>query len=176
MTNVSNHQNQGYTLVELIIYLAIMSTLMVSFIYYTISITTTRAKSNTIQEVQANARTALEVISNAVRDASGVNLGASTFDVDPGVLSLVNDDPAKNPTIISLDQDDGTLQIKEGASPTLNVTSGLVKVTNLAFSHENPLDEHGNIKLQMTIDHSATTGGVEYDYAYDLETSINLRK
>ena len=64
----------AFTLIELIIYLAIISGIAVSFVYFSISITNTRAKTYVVQEVHANARTALELIAQRIRASQGVNL------------------------------------------------------------------------------------------------------
>ena len=139
------------------------------------SISNSRNKNYVVQEVQANARVALDIIGQRVRAASGVNIGSSTFGSDPGVLSLVMTDGAKNPTIINLDQDDGVLQITEGLSGAVSLTSDEVKITNLVFTNLTPSGERENIKVEMTVEY-ASAEDVEFSYSQSYQTAVSLRQ
>ncbi len=84
-------KNKGFTLVELIIYIAIISIVVVGFITFTLSIINSRNKNYVVQEVQANTRTAFKLISQEILLAEGVNIGSSVFDSDPGGSFFSND-------------------------------------------------------------------------------------
>ena len=136
------YNKAGYTIVELIIYIALIGTLVSGIVLYSLSVTSARNKNYVAQEVQANGRFVLDVIGQRIRAATGVNAGSSTFDFDPGVLSLSMSDSGKDPTIIDLTANDGQLQITEGVSSAVSLTSDEVKVTNLVFTNKsniNPL-------------------------------------
>ncbi|MCA9397988.1 type II secretion system protein, partial [candidate division WWE3 bacterium] len=105
----------GFTFIELIIYLAIVSSVLTSMILFSLRIMETRTKTKVIQEVQANTRVAIDTVSYLLRTADGVNVGSSSFDNDPGVLSLSTINPSTNPTIIALDQDNGSLTVTKGS-------------------------------------------------------------
>ena len=98
------------------------------------------------------------------------------FGADPGVLSLVMDDVNKNPTIINLNQDDGSLQITEGAGTAMAVTSKKVKVKNLVFTDLSLASSTKNIKINMTIDYNNVNQDVKYNYSDDLETAVSFRR
>ena len=168
-------KNKGSTLVEILIYVAILGMVISSFIYFAVSISDSRGKVYVEQEVQANSRVALNLITQKILSANGVNVGSSVFDLDPGSLSLSMADGAKNPTIISLTADDGQVQIQEGLSGAVSITSDEVRVTNLVFTNLTSTSDKPNIKIELTVEY-IVTGDVIYEYTYSLETAISLRQ
>lgn len=170
------YKSRGFTLVETIIYIAIIGFVATSFIYFGVAISDYRAKAYVVQEAQTNLRMALDVISKKIRSANDVNIEQSIFDADPGVLSLSMDDVDKNPTVISLDQDDGILQITEGTSSPVAIISNEVKVSNLVFKNLTSTSSIENIGAEITLDYNNYGQDVEYNYTEDIETSVSLRR
>lgn len=166
----------GFTLIELLIYIAIVGAVAVTFVNFSVSISNSGNKSFVVQEVHGNGRVALDLISQRIRAATGVNTGSSTFNSDPGVLSLEMADAAKNPTIINLTADDGVLQIKEGASSAIAITSDEVKITNLVFTNLTPTGARENIRIQLTVGYNNSSGDVEYTYSKSFQTAVSLRQ
>ncbi len=111
-----NPGSRGFTLIETIIYIAILGMIASAFIFFSVSVSNSRDKTYVVQEVQANARMALELISQKIRSANGVNLESSIFESNPGRLSLSMASSSLNPTIIDLSRDNGNLRIIQGTS------------------------------------------------------------
>lgn len=170
--NINKYQD-GFTLIELILYLAIISGIAVAFVYYSISITNTRAKTYVVQEVHANARTALDIISYRIKAANGVNSplnGASGSS-----LSLAMADVAKNPTVFDLDINQ-VLRITEGLGSSVPVTSDEVRVTSLTFTNLTSTSARGNVRVQMTMGYDNPSGGVHYTYSRTFQTTVSVRQ
>ncbi|MFH1661924.1 MAG: hypothetical protein ABIA02_02415 [Candidatus Falkowbacteria bacterium] len=104
------------------------------------------------------------------------NTGESTFDSDPGVLSLSMADASKNPTIINLTADNGQIQIKEGSTDEVLITSNEVKITNLVFTDLTGTSDKENIRVQITVEFNNLGTDIDYDYSQSLQTSISLRQ
>lgn len=166
--------NKGFTLVEMLIYMAIIGLVVVGFVNFSLSISSSRDKTYVVQEVQANSRLAFNLISQKIKLSTGVNTTTSTFLTDPGVLSLVMASSTINPTIINLDQDDGILQITEGVADPIAITSNEVKVTNLVFTNLTSDDNRENIKINFTIEYQGDSA--EYNYSQDVQTSVTSRQ
>lgn len=164
---------KGFTLVETLIYVTIIGVVVSSFISFGVSISNSRNKTYVVEEVQANARVAFELISRTIRSASGVNISTSIFNTDPGVLSLSMDNSLKNPTIIKLDQDNGVLQIQEGLNPPVAFTSNEVKISNLVFSNLSSGNRE-NISIDMTVEYSNNLS-TDFSYTKSLKTSASIR-
>jgi len=165
----------GFTLVETLVYISLVGGAMISFINFTISISNSRNKVYVEQEVQANARMALNLISQTIKSAASVNVASSTFSVDPGVLSLSMNEAAGNPIIINLTEDDGLLQIKKGVSPEILITGDEIKITNLVFTDLTASSTKENIKIEITLEYMEDES-VFYKYSTDLQTSVSLRQ
>ncbi len=167
-------EERGFTLVEMLIYIAIFAVAISSFVFLGVTISESRNESYVVQEVQANNRMALDIISQKIRQATSVNIGSSTFGSDPGVLSLAMAEAGSDPTLINLDQDDGTLRITEGASSPVNVTSKQVTVKSLIFTNLTD-GERENIKIEMTVEYK-NSGDVEYIYSQSVQTAVSVRQ
>lgn len=175
MLKKKTKNQKGFTLIETIIYIAIIGTVIAVFVDFSLSVSSSRNKVYSAQEVHANAREILSLITTKVHEADNINIGASTFGADPGVLSLAMTDPAKNPTIIFLNQDDGQLQITEGLDPVINISSDEVKVKNLVFSNLSPSTKRENVKIDLTIEYNGSED-VDFNYSRSFQTSASIRK
>lgn len=167
---------QGFSLIELILYVALVSGMVLGFLSLSISVISARNKTYTTQEVRANMQFALEVISDRIRSASGVNTGTSTFATDPGVLSLSMSTPALNPTIIQLNANDGKIQITEGASGTTFLTTDRVKVTNLVFTNLTGTSDHENIGIDVTIEYNGQANDAVFSATQSISTAVSVRQ
>ena len=165
----------GFTLIEMIIYVAIIGGVIASFVSYSLSIGESRNKSYVAQEVHANSRLALDVVTNSIRSANGINVGASTFDADPGILSLSMANLTLNPTIIDLSADDGILRITQGANAPIEITNPNVKVTNLIFENLTSTGGKASIGIDLTIDYANSAGDKGFEYHQDLHTAVTIR-
>lgn len=166
---------EGFTLIEVLIYVALMGMAVSSFVYLSVTVSASRSKTTVTQEVQANTRVALDLISQQIRAATGINSGASVFDADPGVLSLAMADSGSNPTVIDLSADDGVLQITRGAGPSLAVTSDEVRVTNLVFTNLTD-GERENVRVEITVAYANDSGDVLFTSSQSLQTSVSVRQ
>ena len=171
----NNKLGKGFTLVELLIYIAILGLVIVGIIYFVISITNSRSKNYVVEEVHENARTAMDTIAQTIRSANGINTGQSIFESDPGELSLATTDAQKNPTIINLDQDDGVLLIKEGAASEVAITSDNIKITRLVFYNITGNSSRENIYIELEVSYS-DGDQIVYNYTTNLKTSASVRE
>mgnify|MGYP001609809147 CR=1 FL=1 len=162
----------GFTLVEFIIYIAILGLMVVGLVLFALSMISVRTKVYTSQNVQANARIALDIISQKIHSAQSINIGASTFGVDPGTLSL---QIAGVPTVINLDANDGRLQIKEGAAAPVYLTDREVQITNLVFTNLTQANEREHIRIDLTVRYANPTS-VDYSYSWSGRTAASLRQ
>jgi prepilin-type N-terminal cleavage/methylation domain-containing protein len=169
------HSNQnGFTLIELIIYVAVVGMVLVAFVGYSINVLQSKQKTNNQLEAQFNARFTLQRITQEIREASGVNTGDSIFGADPGRLSLVKYTAAKNPTIIDLTADDGEVQIQYGASAAESITTDQVQITNLTFNNVSGPAGKKAIQIQLTV--KIDNADVFYQTEVTLDSTVNLRK
>lgn len=172
---IKKNKNSGFTLIETLIYIAIIGGVVAAFVSFSISITNSRNKTYVVQEVQANTRVALDLITQKIQSASGINIVSSTFDTDPGILSLSMTSSTLNPTIIGLSANDGLLEIKQGNTASTTIISDEVFVSNLIFTNLTASSTRENIRVNMTINFVSSTD-VEFNYDQSIQTSVSLRQ
>ena len=165
---------KGYTLIEVIIYLGIVSMVIVAFIVFVFSISDPSSKTYVVSEVQANMRIASNLIAQKIRASTGINIASSTFDVDPGVLSLQMASSTLNPTVFSLSADNGILQITQGAGSPIDITSDEVRVVNLIFRDYTLSNERENIRVEIEMEFD-NTDDIDFQYSQGIKTTVGVR-
>lgn len=171
--NIEKTNQKGFTLIETIIYIAIIGVVVASFVNFGFSIAGSRSKTYSAQEVHANAREIMAIITDRVRSAENINVGASTFDSHPGVLSLAMADEAKNPTLIYLDNE--SIKMTEGLGNALDLSSNKIKISNLIFSNLTPQSKRNSVRINLTINYDAPEK-TEFSYTQSLQTAVSVRK
>ena len=166
---------RGFTLFETVISIALLLLVISSFGGFVISTMNTRAKVQSAEEVQGNGRMALDVIAGKIRNASDINDATSVWDTDPGVLSLAMADPLKNPTLIMLDHDDGTLVIQEGGAAPVPLTSSAVAVSALQFIRYTHDGGKGVIGIQLSLS-TLTQSDAYVSYTDTFSTAVSVRQ
>jgi Tfp pilus assembly protein PilE len=143
-TNFNMHK--GFTLIELVLYIAIVSMMLITLIPFAWNIIEGGTKSSTQQEVFDNARYISEQIKYQIRNAIGIN------SVAPTQISLVTADSTTNPTIISLTGTDMTMKLGNGGSINLNSANATISaVSGVIFTNYTSADNKTkNIQFVFT--------------------------
>jgi len=161
----------GFTLLEFIIYLGIVSiVLLVSTAIY-LNIVLAKAKLTAMAEVSNGARFVMERISENIRNANAILSPASGSSAS--ILSLEMSDPARNPTVYDLSQ--GAIRIKEGSGPTVNLTPASLVTANLIFTNTSYTNTPGTMRIQINLKYYNPDESPEYDFERIFFTSSNIR-
>lgn len=158
-------KKSGFTLVEMIIYIAFFAVLSVLAIeaimvvmksFYTLRLT---------QNINQSATTALERMSREVRNAYDIDAGGSTFNANPGHLTLRTKDSGGVNTTVEFYVSNGQIGIREGGVDKGSLMAKSTTVTNLVFRQITTTNSKA-IKIEMSL-HDAhgllTRDAVFYD-------------
>jgi prepilin-type N-terminal cleavage/methylation domain-containing protein len=168
--NTDHNLQKGFTFIELIIYVAIVSVMISSLIGFAWNIILGGAKSATQQEVSANARYISERIKYEIRNSFGINSLSST----QIVLCETSGSCATNPTTISFTSPNIAIQ-KNGAA-AVNLNSSDISVTSLAFTNNTSSDNKTeNISFTFSVTSAYTGNRQEYQYTVNLRSSAEVR-
>lgn len=167
--------NQGFTFIEIIVYIALVTIFVSGAIQFGWNIIYARVKSNFYSEVTQNLRLASKRTLFEIRNASGINA------VAPTSICLSNSDATRNPTRIYLAS--GVLRIGWGggsavcASLTNDValTSNLVTVSSLTFTNLTSGSLSKNIKFSIAVDATNPSGRQEFDRSQTFESAAEVR-
>lgn len=122
----SKIHEKGFSILELIIYIAIFAVISTVAVDMTLSLNTGWTKSKVESEVQQNLRFAMETIAQNIQRANAVTV--PPVSASGSSLMLTSDGQT-----IQFFLTGTTLQKQVGASPAENITSDKVKVTYLNF-------------------------------------------
>ena len=167
-------RTRGFTLLEFILYFGLVAILVALVTSFSVSMVKTRAKTAAIAEVEQNLRFGMQRVLRSVRQATTLNVGASTFDSDAGVLSLDMRDAGVTPTVFDLSG--GVLRIKEGAGAVTPLTSPDVTVTRLRFSRDTQGGNNVAVTADMTVVYKTPNQDVLFNYTASASATAVIRK
>ena len=166
---VNKTGQRGFTLIEILIYtalLVIISVVSVSFFIQVVNVTETSRRS---REALDNAKGALETINQEIRHADSIYTPTSVLDSASGQLSLetLRDLPTdEESTYVDIYLDSQRLYLKrEGVIDQL-ITSEKVKVTKLQFGLLADTSSKPAVQVTLTVEY--------YDQAAGPSNSVTL--
>lgn len=86
----TKYNNKGYTLVEMVIYIAIMSVVLLLIVNTVISLSRSYRDLYALRIVDSTAVDSMERMTREIRGATSVDTVNSTFNTNPGVLTLIS--------------------------------------------------------------------------------------
>ncbi len=124
----------GFSMVEMLIYLALLTSVTVFLVNGISALTKSYADIRLAKAVSASAGAALQRIIYETRQASSINLGGSTFSANPGVLSLVSENAAGATTTVAFTVSNGVLRVARGGVDEGPLTLSGASVTNFTLA------------------------------------------
>lgn len=167
-------RTRGFTLLEFILYFALVAIVVTLVAAFSVDMIKTRAKTAAIAEVEQNMRFGMQRVLRSVRQATRLNVGASTFDSDAGVLSLDMLAAGATPTVFDLSG--GVLRIKEGSGPATPLTSGDVTITRLRFSRDAQAGNNVAVTAEMTVVYKTASQDALFNYASSASATAVIRR
>lgn len=153
-------KQKGYTLIEIVIYVAILAALSALVINTIIIMFSAFAKARLSQRIAIDGETALERLTRETRLASSVNDGQSVLDINLSVLALNSVksaiDPA--PVLKRFFVSDNRLVLQENSDPPVYLTSPKSAVSQFLISKIATAKSEA-IKISLTVE--AKSGSAE---------------
>lgn len=163
-------RSAGYTLIELLLYIAISSILLSSITVFAGLVVEARVKNQSIAEVDQQGARAMEIITQTIRNATSITAPAAGASANQ--LTLVVPTGALSPTVFNLSG--STLQITEGAGAAVALTTNEVQISNLTFKNVTRSGTPGIVQISFTVDRTNTSGRNEYTYQKVFTTSAEV--
>lgn len=143
------HQSTGFTLIELVVYVALVAALVVAVVASLLAVSRTSRELSARHSLQAEGLAVMDRLAREIRIATSTN-PSSVFSTSPGVLSLQSaglDGDASGSTVISVDGDN--LVIKVGSTATTSLTANTA-VESLIFRNITN-DSVRAIRIELTL-------------------------
>lgn len=137
---------KGFTLIELILYIALVSIFMTGAIFFTWDVIYGREKAFQQQKVEQSARAAMARIAYEIRRAKDINsIASASIELENGI----------NDTTINLSSD--AIQIGTAGVGPYRLTSNQVEASSLAFTELSSSDENTkNINVGLIVQQSSS--------------------
>lgn len=144
---------RGFSLIEVMVYLAVTVLVSLAGINTYLSLDTVLLRNATERALTHSASVSLERMVRDIRGAESVNLGLSTLDASPGVLTL---DQAGTTTSFSIV--DGKLNVSVNGTSHGPLTSNSVTVESLVFNkYSNAQTDLVRVSLTLSIHSKAAS-------------------
>jgi len=169
--------DNGFSLIEMLIYVALVATIISSVVFFGIWIIRVSVKSRINSDVMGNARSAMETMAYEIKKSQSVYAPTSVFDSNPGQLSLEQTNAAgsdESSSFIDFFICGQSLCLKREKANPIILTNNSVRVTSLLFSQRLNSIESPSIQIKLRVE-SASSTKPEYTNSIDLTTTANLR-
>lgn len=164
--------NGGFTLIEMLLYVALASILLFIISVLYMLLLQSRIKNQTIAEVEQQGIQAMQQMNQTIRNATAIT--SPTIGASNAVLTITVPTASKSPTVFDLSG--GVLRITEGTtSAALALTSSKVTSSALTFYNLSRSGTNGTVRIQFTITAVNNSGRNEYDYNKTFYGSASLR-
>lgn len=167
----------GMTLIEMLIYIAILFLVISTIVVFGVAAIRTAAKVKANSNVIENGRRAMEVLVFEIRKSESVYSPTSAFDINPGQLSLeqkVDTPDNEDSVFVDFFKCADSLCIKrEGESPQ-SITSNQVKITNLVFSQLSN-SAVPSIQITMRVESATASALAPYGSFVEITNSAIMR-
>ena len=146
----NHHLKAGYSLIELLIYIAVFSALVILVMNVFIVFMSFFNEGRGNRAILESGNVVMDRISREVRGAVAVRDSTSTFGSSFGTLDLDTFDSNNNTTNIKFTVNNGGIDLIRGSTDLGNLLGSNVEVTNLVF--RKIITAHSNaIKIEMTL-------------------------
>lgn len=149
------NKNRGYSLVEIIIYLAIFTSVSLVVINSLIVSMSSFSVVRSNRDILESGTLAMERISREIRNANSVATANSTLGSSPGTLELNTTDINDDPTTIKFTMANGAINLYAGGTLTGNLLGSNISVTSLIFRHIITTEGEA-VKIEMTLSDTRT--------------------
>ncbi len=140
-------RNKGFSLIEMIIYIAIIAVMFITLVQTVLSFTKSYRELVALRSVDRSAMASLERMTREIRNASVVNAGASLFVTSPGILSVSQ--TGVSTTTTRFYTDGGAMKVDVDGQYIGPLTMNRTSVTSLVFRQITGTTTA--IKIDMTL-------------------------
>ncbi len=170
--NLFIQNKHGFTLIEFILYVAILSVVLVGIVTFMLMILHSRVKNQVISEVEQQGVQVMQIITQTIRNAEDINSpspGSSASSLSIDVVTVVDD-------LTIFDLNSGVIRIKQGVASEISLTSDKITASGLNFQNIPRAGTADTIKIEFTLTYTNLSGDILYNYSQTFYGSASLRQ
>lgn len=162
----------GFTILELLLYVGISSTVLLAVSLFLSTIFAVRVKNAAISEVEGQGAFVVNTITQSVRNATGIN--APTLGVGGTSLSIATASSSTSPIVFFVSS--GVMRMTEGVGTAIPITNSHVTVSNFVVTNLSRLGTPGIVHITFTLTFNNPSGRSEYDVARTFTVSASRKQ
>lgn len=162
---------KGFTLIEIILYLGLASTMILVVSLFFVNMVGSRIKQQAIAEVEQQGVGAMHRVMQTVRNATVIT--SPTQGASSSSLTITVPTTSSSPTMFDLSG--GAIRLTEGTGSPITLTNSRVTASAPTFQNLSRTSTPGTVRIQFTLTHVNPTGRNEYEYSKTFYGSASLR-
>lgn len=143
------HLHRGTTLVEIILYFAVLAVFLFAAISFSLQILNVRTLSSNLHDVRSDLTMIQNTITRTVQSALAIEANGSIFDMSPGALSLTVSEPMETPTLFNWDN--GSIFMEQGAGRPIALNSAATYVSQFLVHRIQQTNAPDILLIDITI-------------------------
>jgi type II secretory pathway pseudopilin PulG len=145
-----NKSQSGYSLVEIVIYIAIFAALSIGVVNSFMTVMASFNESRTSRDLLESGNTILERMSREIRISNSIDTANSTLDSNPGVLQLTSIDSSGSLRVVKFVVSSGTMSFYENGALSGNLSGQNITVSSIIFRKFTTTVGTG-VKIEMVL-------------------------
>ncbi len=162
--------NRGLSLIEGVIYLALVSILLVTIVDFSGRLSASRLNTQSQEQLTAAVQFFWQRLALDVRETDSIN---SDSDSDYLHLDMDADDPADD---VYYYLTGSTIYRQVGSAASQAIISGQINVLVLTFTQMNNSSSFRNLKIDLTLEDARAAARPEYNHQLSITTALTLRQ
>jgi len=155
-----NYFMRGFSLIEILIYTAIIGIVGSLFSGILVSVVRIQNRQNSVTEVNQQLNFVMSNIQRLVRDSGLIEIDAGSA---TGTLKLRMRDPAKDPTLIAISN--GKIILQQGLGLPLDLTTAAVAIDKLEFLKIASYPGHDSLQVNVTLSYNTSNPQQQFSKA-----------
>lgn len=167
---------KAFTLIELIVYIAISSLIFVILINLTLNLIGISVKIDTATDALYSSRILVQRLTQEIRAADDVSVLSSIFGANPGKLVLQKSGGTVTFDVYQKQSGARTLRRQEDSLPAVDLTSDRVDVSNFILYNRTRGTEPKNIKYDFTVGAFNPSADPLRQKSITIHSAVSVRK
>lgn len=170
---------KGFTLIEMLMYVAIMIVVGSVLVVFIPQVTRQNAYMQAKSEVLDNATSIMATMEKEIKHSVSVYIPTTVFDTSPGQLSLetrFNTISTEESTFVDFYVDDDRLYIKREEQSAQLLLSDKIKIDSLIFTNLNAGGDYPVIRIALTASYDSSSSEVSAQSQVTLTSTVSARE
>jgi type II secretory pathway pseudopilin PulG len=160
----SAKRSEGFTLIEILLFVGIFSLVVVAFMSIFVSVSQVTVRQSSAAEVAAQSQLLLQTIQYYVERSSFIDI---VPDIETSQLTLRMSTSTEDTVYVYIEDDRVTMESSEGAR---YITSPKVKASNIAFTRRTNTNGHDSLAVSFVMEYNTTN--IKQAFVQAFSTSV----